>query len=193
MWGRAFLETPGGGWSGGGLAGQTGGVLGLGRVRWALGLGLGPRSWAALVLLPAVRQHQGQGPCPHMWVVSLFPCRLAGPLPWPSLGGAGPFCWWWFTCVHPAWLRSLGRKCPSPAPCSGPVWGSVSEVWNSGACLLTCGSPLSLAETPTTCRPRSTQTPVRKSVPQPSRPCTPRLAWRPYPCAAHTLITGSSV
>ena len=85
MWGRAFLETPGGGWSGGGLAGQTGGVLGLGRVRWALGLGLGPRSWAALVLLPAVRQHQGQGPCPHMWVVSLFPCRLAGPLPWPHL------------------------------------------------------------------------------------------------------------
>lgn len=91
MWGRAFLETPGGGWSGGGLAGQTGGVLGLGRVRWALGLGLGPRSWAALVLLPAVRQHQGQGPCPHMWVVSLFPCWLAGPLPWPSLGGRGLF------------------------------------------------------------------------------------------------------
>ena len=138
---------------------------GWGGCRWALGLGLGPGSWAALVLLPAVRQHQGQGPRPHMWVVSLLPCRLAGPLPWPSLGGAGPFCWWWFTCVHPAWLRSLGRKCPAPAPCSGHVWGSVSEVWNSGACLLTCGSPLSLSETPTTCRPRSTQTPVRKSVP----------------------------
>ena len=55
-----------------------------------LTLGLGARSWAARASPPAVRQHQGQGPCPHMLVVSLLPCRLAGPLPWPSLWSTRP-------------------------------------------------------------------------------------------------------
>lgn len=40
--GQALLETPGSGWSGGGLAGQAGRVLGLGRMPVDPGPGPGP-------------------------------------------------------------------------------------------------------------------------------------------------------
>ena len=117
-------ETPGGGRSGRGLAGQAGRVLGLGRGPPSLGRGLGPGSWAARYRLQ-LWQHQGQWPCPHRSVISLLPAGWRGPCPGLPSGGAGLCAGGGVVvvCVPPSPAPFLGWKFPSPAPCSGPGWG----------------------------------------------------------------------
>ena len=116
---------------------------GGGRLTLGQGLSLGPRSWAARASPPAVRQHQGQGPRPHLSVVSLLPCRLGGPCPGLHVeelvlrAGGGvvvPVC-----SPSPALLPGPEVSFPSALLRAG--LGQVSEAWNSGVCLLTCGSP----------------------------------------------------
>lgn len=133
-------ETPGGGWSGRGLAGQAGRVLGLGRGPADPGPGRSELGGPGVASSCEAAPRTGASPT-RRWLVC-FPAGWRGPCPGLRL--------------EELVLRAGGVVVPvcsrSPAPLPGPEvsfpsallragLGQVSEAWNSGVCLLTCGSP----------------------------------------------------